>query len=510
MPQKKSLRVTLSRRHSLSLLAGASLGTTFARAQSDNVVRIGLGGLPIERGNAFSNIQVPSILVTGGIFDGLTRMTKSGEIIPWLATSWQALDDTTWRFTLRDNVEFSNGEVFDAGAVKHTVDYLSGPGPQTEGLRRDFRFLDGADVIDRWTVDIKTSVPVPMFPRYACVLLIVAPQAWQDMGIREFSLNPVGTGPLVVEGWEPARALMRANPTSWRQLQVDGIEFIVLPDPSARLQALLSGALDAAYQMGPDDITVIEGEGGSISTVKDGAASSIMLQFGEGYDTPLRDQRVRQALNHAVDKQTIVDILMGGQTVVSSQPAVREAYGYDPALQPYAYDPDQARTLLKEAGVADGFDMTILTSGGGTNGAFIVQRVAADLVRAGVRATIQTRPVMQFLGDFVRGRISTDAFTLQWGSYPLLDAIQMTNINSCRKTQPWFCDETIQPVIEAAWLETDPQQALALRQDVMGYYRDIAPSIFLYENIAFTGLSPRTQGHSQTFGYIDFEGISLS
>jgi ABC-type transport system substrate-binding protein len=169
-----------------------------------------------------------------------------------------------------------------------------------------------------------------------------------------------------------------------------------------------------------------------------------------------------------------------------------------------------ARALLKDAGVTNGFDMTILTSGGGTNGAFIVQRVAADLNRAGIRATIQTRPVMQFLGDFVQGRISTEAFTLQWGSYPLLDAIQMTNINSCRKTQPWYCDDTIQPVIEAAWLETDPQQALALRHQVMGHYREQAPSIFLYENIAFTGLSPRTRRYDQTFGYIDFEGVTLA
>jgi len=502
--------VTLSRRQSLSIVAGAALGAAGARAQTDGILRIGLGGLPIEKGNAFSNIQVPSILVTGGIFDSLTRMTKSGDIVPWLATSWEPLDATTWRFFLRDDVEFSNGEVLDAAAVKHTVDYLSGPGPQTEGLRRDLRFLAGADVVDRWTVDIMTVVPVPMMPRYASVLLIVAPRAWQDMGVREFSLNPVGTGPLIVDQWEPARAIARPNPTSWRPLQIDGVEFILLPDPSSRLQALLSGALDAAYQMGPDDIEIIESEGGSISKVKDGAASCIMLQFGDGYDTPLRDQRVRQALNYAVDKQTIVDILLGGQTVVSSQPAVREAYGFDPNLKPYDHDPDMARRLLKEAGVGDGFDMTILTSGGGTNGAFIVQRVAADLVKSGVRASIQTRPVMQFLGDFVRGRIATDAFTLQWGSYPLLDSIQMTNINSCRKTQPWFCDETIQPVIEAAWLETDSSQALALRQQVMGYYRDTAPSIFLHENIAFTGLSPRTRGYDQTFGYIHFDSVTFA
>ncbi len=499
-----------TRRQSLSAVAGAALAPKLLRAQSDKILRIGLGGMPTEKGNAFSNIQTPSILLTGGVFDGLTRMTKSGDIVPWLATAWQALDETTWRFTLRDDVAFSNGEQFDAAAVKFTVDYLSGPGPMTEGLRRDFRFLTGATVIDRTTIDISTSVPTPMLPRYASVLLIVAPEAWRSMGVEQFSITPVGTGPLTVDNWHPAGATLLPNTTSWRPIQFDGVEYIVLKDPSSRFQALMSGAIDAAYQTAPEDIPFIEDEGGSVVSVLDGAAASIMLQFGPEHDTPLRDKRVRHALNHAVDKQTIVDVLLGGQTVVSSQPAVRASFGYDPSLQPFAYDPELALALLKDAGAGDGFAMTILTSGGGTNGQFVVQRVADDLNRVGIRAEVQQRPVMQFLTDFVRGRIDTDAFTLQWGTYPLLDAIQVTNINSCRKTDPWFCDQTIQPVIERAWVETDPIAALALRHQIMGYYRDMAPSIFLHENIAFVGLSPRTRGFDQTFGYIDFEGITLS
>lgn len=501
---------TLSRRLIVFALATCALLPSLSFGADDKTLRVAINGLPPEKGNAFSNIQTPSILLIGGIFDGLTRMTKQGGVDPWLATSWRALDELTWRFTLRDDVVFSNGKPFDADAVAHTVNYLTGEGPPTEGLRRDLRFLDGATVVDAYTVDIKTKAPVPMFPRYAAVLLIVEPDAWQSMGVEQFSLTPVGTGPLLAESWDPARVVTKRNPTSWRNLNIDGIDFVAVPEISARIQALAAGSLDVAYQTAPEDFDLIESIGGTIVPTKDGAISSIMLQFGDGRDTPLNDIRVRQALNYAVDKQTIVDVLLGGYTVVASQPAVREAFGFDPTLAPYSYDLDRAKSLLEDAGYPNGFTMSLTTSGGGTNGLLVVQRVADDLARAGITVNIQQRPLMRFLGDFVRGLIEADAFTLQWGSYPIVDAIQATSINSCRKAiAPWYCDPTIQPDIDAAWIEADPDLALSLRQKVMRYHRDQAPSILLYENIGFVGLSPRTQGFDQTFGYISFDTIQI-
>jgi ABC-type transport system substrate-binding protein len=396
----------ISRRSFAGGLAAASMAPGKAFSADQRILKIGLSGLPFEKGNAFSNFQTPGILLLGGIFDGLTRMTKQGAVEPWLATSWEAVNDLTWRFTLRDGVVFSNGKPFNAGAVAHTVNYLTGDGPQTEGLRRDFRFLDGA------------------------------------------------------------------------------------------------------YQIAPEDFEIIESIGGDVASVKDGAVYSVMLQYGDNRETPLNDIRVRQALNYAIDKQTIVDVLLGGRTVVSSQPTVREAYGYDPSLVPYSYDLERAKSLMADAGYPDGFDMSLLTSGGGTNADLVVQRIADDLTRIGVRIDVQQRPVMRFLMDFIRGRIESDAFTLQWGSYPIVDSIQTTNINSCRKVMaPWLCDPTIQPTIDAAWVETDPDLALDLRQEVMGHYREQSPSILLYENIGFVGLGPRIQGFDQTFGYISFETI---
>jgi len=480
------------------------------RAQAEKILRVAVGGFPSERGNAFANIQTPSIIVLSALFDGLTRLAPDGTVLPWLATSWTQRDTLTWRFSLRPDVRFSNGRPCDAAAVVGTVAYLTGPGPATEGVRRDSGFLNGAVVIDPLTVEIKTAIPVPMFARYAAVLPIVDPEAWRAMGPEQFALTPVGTGPFVAESWSPARIVLRANSTAWRRPAIDGVEFLHLPDTPPRIAGLQSGRIDVAYQLAPEDFATIADAGGRIITLRDGTATNVIFLFGGGRATPLADVRVRRALNLAVDRARIVDQLLGGQTTLSSQPTVAAAFGFDPTIEPFPFDPDGARALLREAGYADGFAMTLETSSFGTNGSAVVQQIADDWSRVGVKAEIRTKPVIAYLGDFVQGRFKADALTLQWGAYPTLDAIQMTNISSCRKPYPWYCDPAIQPTVDAAWVETDPAKALALRRQVMRHYRDQAPGLFLYESVAFIGVSARTHGFNSAFGLVNFDEVTLT
>jgi peptide/nickel transport system substrate-binding protein len=479
-------------------------------AQDKNYLRIALAGFPSQKGNAYGNIQTPSIIVTSALFDGLTRLKADGSVMPALAASWEQRDGLTWRFKLREDVVFSNGKPFTADAAVHAVNYLANPGPATETVRRDMTFLAGAKGIDRFTVDIATKIPMPLLPRYLAVLFMVEPEAWTRMGVAAFADNPVGTGPMVAESWSPGRILFRANTVSnFRKPSIAGVDFRLVPDIPARLQAMLSGQLDVVYQLPPEEFSLVKDAGGSVLTIKDGAAMAIYFTFGQGRNTPLNDVCVRRAINMAVDRQTIVNVLLAGQTKLSSQPTVPEAFGYDPSIAPYPFDPAQAKHLLTEAGFGDGFAMTLGTSGGGTNSLLIVQRIADDLARVGIKVEVRTKPSTQYLLDFVQGRFDTDAFTLQWGAYPSLDAIQMTTTGSCRKTNTWYCDPSIEPTITAAWSETDPAKALALRHAIMRHYHDAAPSLFMYDNVTLIGLSPRTAGYDSVFGFIPYENVRL-
>ncbi|MBL8630092.1 MAG: ABC transporter substrate-binding protein, partial [Rhodospirillaceae bacterium] len=495
-------------------MAGAGVAATplprMAQAAGEKkILRVAIGGFPPEKGNAYANIQTPAIILNSGIFDALTKLNKDGSLSPSLATSWEAVDALTWRFKLRDDISFSNGNKFDAGAVVHAVEYLVAPGPATEGVRRDMPFLAGAKAIDKHTVEITTKVPIPYFPRYAAVLLIVEPEQWQKLGATAFSEKPVGTGPFLADSWEPGRILFSANRGSWRKPQIDGIEWLLLTDIPSRLQAYLSDRLDVVYQLPPEDFSTVKDYGGTVVRAGEASAAAVFFNFLNKPESPLADVRVRRALNMAVDRKSIVDVLLNGETPLSSQPTTKESFGYDPSIQPYPFDPAAAKKLLVEAGHPNGFGMTLETATGSTNSILIVQRIADDLARVGVKVEVRQKGVIQFLTDFVRGRFEADAFTLQWGSYPTLDSMQMTIMSSCRKTGPWYCNQEIQPVIDAAWIEADPKKALELRHQVMRFYHDDAPGLFLHENVSFIGLSPRTTGYDSVFGFIPYENIRL-
>jgi peptide/nickel transport system substrate-binding protein len=501
----------MQRRHFLAAGAATSLWPALsARAAHEKILRVAIGGFPSDKANAFSSIQTPAIILNSGIYDALTKLNKDGSLSPSLATSWESIDPLTWRFKLRTGIQFSNGKAFDAEAVAYSVQYLVGPGPATERVRFDLPFLAGAKTVDKHTVDITTKVPVPSLPRYLVAFLIVEPNAWQSLGAQKYAEQPVGTGPFSVKSWDTGRVEFTANRTSWRKPQIDGIEWLMLTDVPSRLQAYLSDRLDVVYQLPPEDFETVKGYGGTVVRTSEAAASAVFFHYLGKPQSPLADVRVRRALNMAVDRKSIVDVLLNGETKLSSQPTVHEAFGYNPNIQPYPFDPAAARKLLAEAGHANGFSMVLETATGSTNSGLIVQRIADDLSRVGVKMEIRPKPVIQFLSDFVAGRFEADASTLQWGAYPTLDAIHMTIMNSCRKKAPWYCNEEIQPVIEQAWIEADEAKALELRHKIMQFYHDDAPGIFLHENVGFLGVSPRTTGYDSHFGFVPFENIRIA
>jgi len=478
-----------------------------AVAQQGTTLRVAIGGLPTYRGNPFRTAQTPTITVISAIFDSLTHLRSDGTVAPWLATTWRAVDDFTWEFKLRDDVNFANGAPFNANTVVFFVNYIAGPGPATQDLRRELSILAGARAIDEQTVQITTKKPVPLLPRYASIMLMPEPAAWGSLGLEGFAEQPVGTGPFVLDRWEPSGAYMYANNRSWRPPMVDRVEVLGIRDGTARIQALQSDRIDIAVGIASDDFGLVAQSGGRVATYREGAVNGIFLRTDR--NNPLSDRRVRRALNLAVDRQTIVDVLLGGRTELSGQPAVATAYGYNSAIKPYPHDPEAARALMLEAGYPDGFTFVVETSAGDPNLALVLQRVAADLKSIGVNMEIQSRPLMVFLGDFVRGSLTRDAFTLVWGATPTLDAVRAIALHSCQKPAPWYCDKRITPTIEAAVTEWDNERAIALRQQIMKFYHDEAPSIFLYESVGFSGLHKRVRGFRYTYGKINYHEISL-
>ncbi len=475
-----------------------------ALAEGDETtIRMALGGLPTRRGNPFRTSQTPTSTVVSAIYDTLTWLEADGSVIPWLATGWRNVDDLTWEFTLRDDVTFSNGTPFTADDVEFMVKYIAGDGPPTEDLRRELEALADARATGPYTVEITTKRSMPLFPRLASIMPMVEPAAWQSMGPEAYQEQPIGTGPFIAQEWTPSSVSMTAFQDSWRPPKADHLEILAIGDPTARIQAFQSERIDISLGANPDQFDAIRSVDGTIADWQDGMVISLLIRTDQ--DNPLADVRVRQALNMAVDRQSIVDVLLDGRTVVASQPATRSAFGFDPSLEPYPYDPEAARALIDEAGYPDGFSFTMETG----IGAALVQRVADDLSRIGVTMEVQMRPVMAFLSDFTGGRMTRDGFMLSWTATPVLDATQAVALHSCLKPRPWYCDQNIMPTIMEAMGEWDTERAIDLRHQVMRYYRDQAPGIYLHESVGFAALSSRVSGFKYTYGKVLYDQIEI-
>ena len=493
----------------LSLIVTAWFAAQPAAAETE--LRMGMSSLPLSLGNPMRSGATPTIYFTPAMFDGLTRLNRDGTLQPWLAVAWEPKDTKTWTVKLRDGVTFSNGVPFTAEAAAFAVNYLASDDSLVESLRREIPALEGAAAVGDLTVEITTVNEEPLLMRSLSILPMVEPGQWTRLGRDGFAREPVGTGPFRVTEWGPTEARMEAVPTSWRAPKVDRLTVLAIPDKSARIQALQSGLVDLAIEFGPEDGVLMEAAG--LETESWIAAENAGLSFilTRNPDSPLQDVRVREALNLAIDRDVLTQVLLEGTTVPANQPVPRAAFGYNPGLPPIPHDLDRARRLLREAGYDDGFAFTAVSVAGIGVGSSVLQVMADAYAELNVRMEVRAVPIQQLLQYIGRGAWpdDIDAFSMNWPVWPSMDSLRAMRLHSCLRREPWYCNRTIMPAIEAAMAEWDEAKSLAMRQNIMAWYREQYPAVFMFEAAQFAGMSPAVSGFSMVNNIISFETLVL-
>lgn len=486
-----------------SLVAGAA-----GAAHEPRTLRVALELLPRAFANPHTTSLSPTIFSIAALYDGLTRFDDDGNLSPALAQGWERIDPLTWRFRLRPGVTFSNGRPLTADAFVTAVNYLSSADAARENLPREIPYLKSARRIDDLTFDLVTTEPIATLPRQATAIMAAEPDAWRQLGRDGFSRAPVGTGPFKIASMDVNRWELTAAPGAWRAPKVDRLEFVALPDALARVQALAAGRVDVAMSIGPDNADALGAAGGRLGQFTGPTVVAISLMTVRG--GPMADVRVRRALNHAIDRQRIVEVLLVGATVPTGQPAPRRALGYDPAIAPYAFDPDLARRLLAEAGYPDGFTFTLAAPiSASANDSLVYVQIQADLRDIGVAMTIDTLPLPVFLERSSRTTHTSEAFTLAWTSWPAMDILRPMRGHSCLNPAPFYCEPSVTPMITAAIAEMDEAVAVNMRRTLARHYHDQASGIFLYELPILVGLGPRVENF-EMFGYrIHYDRIRL-
>lgn len=477
-------------------------------AFADQTVRVALTQLPVSQGNPYRTATTLGNMVLSAMFDGLTTVAADGKVEPALATAWEQTSPTTWNFSLRQGVSFSNGEPFNATAVLAAIDYLTSEKARIEPVARELESIASARAIDGFTLEITTRGPNPVLDRELAALRVPAPQAWASLGPEGFARAPAGTGPFKLVRWESQRAVLEPNPGAFRKPRAAQLELLAIPDAAGRFQALLAGQADVALGLSPELKAAVESAGARLEP--GGRGVVYILGFDILKPGPIQDRRVREAINLAVDKQRLVDTFLDGRAAVASQPATAATFGYDPTLVPFPHDPARARALLAEAGFPQGLTLAAEAAvDWNPNDRAIMQQVIADLASVGINIRFRQITIQEQMIRANQGGWTSPIFGSSYNLTPPLDAMRTIRFHSCLQPNPWFCDREIQTLIDRALQAETLAERESLTRQVMRAYREAASALYLHDVVEFNGLSARLEGFAIANGWIFYERLGL-
>ncbi len=373
---------------------------------------------------------VRAIAIKMNIFDSLVRLDpRTLEIVPGAAASWTISEDKrTITFRLHPGIQFHNRREMTAEDVKYSIERILTPetaSPYIRGydrlvgakefIAKQAKDVNGIKVLDRYRVAVTTSIVDSTFPLTFTGLFIVPREEVERLG-REFGQRPVGSGPFIFVSWtRDDRVLLRVNADYWEGRPfISALEYRIIPDPATvqaefdtgRLDFMLLG--DTTYRRYADDPKwkpfIIE--------VPELFTRHIGLNTTK---PPLNDVRVRQAINHAIDKATMVRTILQGKAFVATGVFPPSHVAYNPALKGYDFNPARAKELLAAAGFANGFDLELHGSSSPVTGRWLeaFQRYLADV---GIRGKIVQQDFGVVLDRAGKGEIPT--YVLSYGGGP--------------------------------------------------------------------------------------------
>src|SRR5512137_126072 len=398
---------------------------------------------------------------------------------PGLASSLKNLNPTTWELKLRTGVKFHNGEPFNAEAVKFTIDRVLDPATKSV-TRGNFTWIKEVKIVDENTVQLITAKPFPAAPEFLTLAYIVPPKYLKAVGDEEFSRKPVGTGPYKFVEWKKAEHLIvEANQSYWKDSpkgapKIKTIVFRTIPETTTQIAELLSGGVDIIRNVPPDQIAVVKNSTNArISATKILRVNSLMLDnAGRASNTPLTNQKVREAIAYAINVDEMLKTILGGYAERAATGVNPLHFGFDPSVKPYPYDPERAKKLLAEAGYPNGFEITFNTySGSITSVDQMADAITGYLAKVGIKAK---RRHIEDVGLWTKmgqeGKMEGIQY-YSWGSNSIFDADAILYaLNYSKEPLSYTKDAALDQLLDEGRTSIDPkkrQEAYAKAQKLI-------------------------------------------
>ncbi|HET8875953.1 MAG TPA: ABC transporter substrate-binding protein [Casimicrobiaceae bacterium] len=463
-----------------------ALGCTLALAAgaSAQTLRIGLAEDPDVLDPTLARSFVGRI-VFSALCDKLFDIDEKLAIVPQLAASYQwSPDNKALTIKLRDGVVFHDGEKMDAAAVKFSLErHKTMPGSNRRG---ELAPLSSVDVVDPLTVRLNLSAPFsPLLAQLADRAgMIVSPKAAQAEGDK-FGAKPVCAGPFrFVERVAQDRIVLERFPNYWDKANVhfDRIVYLPIPDSTVRLANLRSGQLDFIERLAPSDVAQVKGDARfKLTKITEIGYQGITINVGKSelaQKNPLgRDPRVREALELALDRDGIVQVVMDGEADPGNQWVADTNTFYAKNVPMPKRDVERAKALLKEAGVANpSFTLMTPTTADAQRIAQVVQAMARE---AGFDVKIQSTEFATSLDLADKGQF--DAYVLAWSGRADPDG-NIFSFDACKQPLNYagYCKPDVDDLLKRSRTTLDTNERRKVYAELAAIVLKDRPIVYLY------------------------------
>lgn len=339
-----------------SSAASASAGASAAGGKSIAELRVAVAGLPdsMDPQESISNVGMRIHYFT---YDTLIRRDffDNNKLVPSLATEWKRTDDKTFELALRRDVVWQDGTPFTAADVKYTFDRIIGKDPKLEVASPGYFPLASVEALDDYRVRFVSSAVDPVLEKRFAGLggQIIPAKYHREVGTDPFRTKPLGTGPYrMVEYVKDERMVFEANARYFGGAPAaKKLTVRLIPETAARLAALQNGEVDIVTNVPPDQIASLQAK--KDLTVRQVPLANVHVLRYNMKAKPFDKKAIRQAVNYAIDRKTLVDQLWGGNAIHTRGFQFEGEEYYNPSRPLTPFDPEKARALLKQGGYAN-------------------------------------------------------------------------------------------------------------------------------------------------------------
>ncbi|MGF1730808.1 ABC transporter substrate-binding protein [Photobacterium kasasachensis] len=469
---------TIKTKLAVALMAA---GLSFSAAAAD--IKVGYSADPVSL-DPHEQLSGGTLQLSHMVFDPLVRFTQEMDFEPRLAESWERIDDTTFRFKLREGVKFHSGNVMTADDVVWTFNRLKSS-PDFKAIFEPYTELKK---VNDYTIDLISSGPYPLVLQTATYIFPMDSKFYSGKtkdgkdkaelvkhGNSFASTNLSGTGPFIVTAREQGvKVDFERFADYWDKESkgnVDKLTLLPIKEDATRVAALLSGGVDMIHPVAPNDHKRVKSADG-IDLVTLPGTRIITFQMNQSSNEALKDVRVRQAIVHAINNEGIVKKIMKGFATAAGQQGPSGYAGYSEELVP-RYDLKKAKQLMKEAGYEKGFKLTMMAPNNRyVNDAKVAQAAAAMLSKIGIKVDLKTLPKAQYWPEF--DVCAADMMMIGWhsdteDSANFSEFLTMTRNEETGKGQyncGHYSNAEVDKLVTASNVETDPAKRAAILQKV--------------------------------------------